>query len=169
MPAIQCLPSRGRGSNPRPVLWPDISHRIAPQPRASCGHHPGAKWRATCDSLRERCADQTCKAITNCEGATILKLEMGGNRSPSILHGGRGTPYWRFHSPSAISETISAAPITATIDLSRSGRTRGGEASTVPPIFLPRHVVSAHVLPPYFSHGCCYVVAVTTDQKGGAR
>jgi hypothetical protein len=42
----------------------------------------------------------------------------------------------------------------------------GGETSTVLPVPLPRRVVAAHVLLPYFSPGG-YVVSVTSDRNGG--
>ena len=34
------------------------------------------------------------------------------------------------------------------------------------PVALPRHVVAAHILLPYFSPGGKYVVSVTTDRNG---
>jgi hypothetical protein len=68
--------------------------------------------------------------------------------------------------------------IIATIDSGNAGdrddrseppeTTRGGETSTVPPVILPRRVVAAHILLPYFSPGGKYVVSVTTDRNGSA-
>lgn len=59
--------------------------------------------------------------------------------------------------------------VAETIDLSQAGTTRGGEASTVPPVALPRRVVAAHILLPYFSPGGKYVVSVTMDRTGDAQ
>jgi hypothetical protein len=56
--------------------------------------------------------------------------------------------------------------VAMTIDLSQAGTTRGGETSTVPPVALPRRVITAHVLLPYFSPGGKYVVSVTMDRDG---
>jgi hypothetical protein len=75
--------------------------------------------------------------------------------------------YWRAHSPTSSSAAIPATPVALTIDLSQVGTTRGGETSTVPPVALPRRVVAAHILLPYFSPGGKYVVSVTMD-KGGS-
>jgi hypothetical protein len=44
------------------------------------------------------------------------------------------------------------------------GPPREGEASSVPAIDLPRRVINAHVILPYFSPGGNYLVAVTTDR-----
>jgi hypothetical protein len=52
------------------------------------------------------------------------------------------------------------------IDLSQAGTTRSGETSTVQPVVLPRRVVAAHILLPYFSPGGKYVVAVEVDKNG---
>jgi hypothetical protein len=77
-----------------------------------------------------------------------------------------GVAYWRLHSPTSSSATIPATPVALTIDLSQAGTTRGGETSTVPPVTLPRRVVAAHILLPYFSPGGKYVVSVTMDKDG---
>lgn len=77
-----------------------------------------------------------------------------------------GVAYWRTHSPTSSVATISATPIALTIDLSQAGTTRGGETSTVPPVALPRRVVAAHLLLPYFSPAGRYVVSVTMDKDG---
>jgi hypothetical protein len=79
-----------------------------------------------------------------------------------------GVTYWRAHAPSSTSQTIPATPIVETIDLSQAGTIRGGETSTVPPVALPRRVVAAHILLPYFSPGGKYAVSVTTDRNGAA-
>jgi hypothetical protein len=78
-----------------------------------------------------------------------------------------GVAYWRIHSASS-SQAISATPIAETIDLSQAGTTRGGETSTVQPVVLPRRVVAAHILLPYFSPGGKYVVSVTKDRNNSA-
>jgi hypothetical protein len=77
-----------------------------------------------------------------------------------------GVAYWRVHSPSPSVATIPATPVALTIDLSQAGTTRGGETSTVPPVALPRRVVAAHILLPYFSPAGKYVVSVTMDKDG---
>ena len=77
-----------------------------------------------------------------------------------------GVAYWRVHSPTSSNATIPATPVALTIDLSQAGTTRGGETSTVPPVTLPRRVVAAHILLPYFSPGGKYVISVTTDRNG---
>jgi hypothetical protein len=76
-----------------------------------------------------------------------------------------GVAYWRVHSPIPSNATISATPVALTIDLSQAGTTRGG-TSTVPPVNLPRRVVAAHILLPYFSPGGKYVVSVMMDKDG---
>jgi hypothetical protein len=78
-----------------------------------------------------------------------------------------GVTYWRIQSQAASTMGITAAPVAMTIDLSQAGTTRGGETSTVPPVALPRRVITAHVLLPYFSPGGKYVVSVTMDRNGG--
>jgi hypothetical protein len=78
-----------------------------------------------------------------------------------------GVIYWRSHSAAITSQEAQTIPIAESIDLSRAGTTRGGEASSVPAIDLPRRVINAHVILPYFSPGGNYVIAVTTD-RGGA-
>jgi hypothetical protein len=78
-----------------------------------------------------------------------------------------GVAYWRVHSPTASIAAIPATPVALTIDLSQAGTTRGGETSTVPPVALPRRVVAAHILLPYFSPGGKYVISVTRDKEGG--
>jgi hypothetical protein len=77
-----------------------------------------------------------------------------------------GVAYWRAHSPASSIAPIPATPVALTIDLSRAGTTRGGETSTVPPVALPRRVIAAHILLPYFSPGGRYVVSVTVDKDG---
>ena len=74
--------------------------------------------------------------------------------------------YWRAQSPTTSVATIPATPVALTIDLSQAGTTRGGETSTVPPVALPRRVIAAHILLPYFSPGGKYVVSVTMDKDG---
>jgi hypothetical protein len=78
-----------------------------------------------------------------------------------------GVTYWRIQSQAASTMGITADPVAMTIDLSQAGTTRGGETSTVPPVALPRRVITAHVLLPYFSPGGKYVVSVTMDRNGG--
>jgi hypothetical protein len=75
--------------------------------------------------------------------------------------------YWRSRSAATTSQEAQTAPVAVAIDLSQAGTTRGGEASSVPAIDLPRSVINAHVILPYFSPGGNYMVAVTTD-RGGA-
>ena len=77
-----------------------------------------------------------------------------------------GVAYWRMHAPASTSQTIPATPVALTIDLSQAGTTRGGETSTVPPVVLPRRVVAAHILLPYFSPGGKYFISVTRDRNG---
>ena len=77
-----------------------------------------------------------------------------------------GVAYWRMHSPGSSIATIPATPVALTIDLSQAGTTRGGETPTVPPVALPRRVVAAHILLPYFSPGGKYVISVTMDKDG---
>lgn len=77
-----------------------------------------------------------------------------------------GVAYWRMHAPALTSQAIPATPVALTIDLSQAGTTRGGETSTVPPVVLPRRVVAAHILLPYFSPGGKYVISVTRDKNG---
>jgi hypothetical protein len=79
-----------------------------------------------------------------------------------------GSVYWRIHSSASSSQAIPAAPVAETIDLSQAGTTRGGETSNVPPVILPRRVVAAHILLPYFSPGGKYAVSVTTDRNNSA-
>jgi len=79
-----------------------------------------------------------------------------------------GAAYWLAHSPSSTVASVPATPVALMIDLSQAGTTRGGETSTVPPVALPRRVVAAHILLPYFSPGGKYVVSVTTDRNGSA-
>jgi hypothetical protein len=78
-----------------------------------------------------------------------------------------GVAYWRIHSATS-SQAISATPVAETIDLIQAGTTRGGETSTVQPVVLPRRVVTAHILLPYFSPGGKYAVSVTKDRNGSA-
>ena len=79
-----------------------------------------------------------------------------------------GLAYWRIRSTTSASQSIPATPVAQTIDLSQAGTTRGGETSTVQAVVLPRRVVTAHILLPYFSPGGNYVVSVTTDRSGAA-
>jgi hypothetical protein len=78
-----------------------------------------------------------------------------------------GLTYWRIRSQTSSLGGITADPVAMTIDLSQAGTTRGGETSTVPPVALPRRVITAHVLLPYFSPGGKYVVSVTMERNGG--
>ena len=78
-----------------------------------------------------------------------------------------GLTYWRSQSQTASTEGITATPFATRIDLSQAGTTRGGETSTVSPVVLPRRVIAAHILLPYFSPGGNYVISVTTDRNGG--
>ena len=80
-----------------------------------------------------------------------------------------GVAYWRIHSPTLTSQTVPAIPVAVTIDLSQAGTTRGNETSTVPPVSLPRRVIAAHILLPYYSPGGKYVVSVTTDRNGASE
>ena len=77
-----------------------------------------------------------------------------------------GLAYWRVHSSRLATQTASANPVAETIDLSQAGTIRGGETSTVSPVTLPRRVIAAHILLPYFSPGGKYVVSVTPDRNG---
>jgi hypothetical protein len=79
-----------------------------------------------------------------------------------------GLAYWRIHSSASSSQAIPATPVAETIDLSQAGTTRGGETSNVPPVILPRRVVAAHILLPYFSPGGNYIVAVSASRGGSA-
>jgi hypothetical protein len=79
-----------------------------------------------------------------------------------------GLTYWRIHSAKVASQDAEATPIAETIDLSQAGTTRGDKTSTVPPVTLPRRVVSTHILLPYYSPGGKYVVSVTTDRNGAS-
>ena len=78
-----------------------------------------------------------------------------------------GLTYWRIQSQTASTEGITATPFATRIDLSQAGTTRGGGTSTVSPVVLPRRVITAHILLPYFSPGGNYVISVTTDRNGG--
>jgi len=77
-----------------------------------------------------------------------------------------GMTYWRVHSPTLRSQIVPATPLAETIDLSQAGTTRGSETSTVPTVALPRRVVAAHILLPYFSPGGKYVISITMDRNG---
>lgn len=79
-----------------------------------------------------------------------------------------GVIYWRNHSEAAPAQVAQSIPVTATINLSQAGTTRGSDTSTVPVGILPRRVVTAHVILPNFSPGGNYVVSVTTDRSGAA-
>ena len=70
------------------------------------------------------------------------------------------------HSPNLSIATIPSTPAVLTIDLRQAGTTRGGETPTVPPVALPRPVIAAHILLPYFSPGAKYVVSVAMDKDG---
>ena len=78
-----------------------------------------------------------------------------------------GMIYWRGRSAATTSQEAQTTPVAVAIDLSQAGTTRGGEASSVPAIDLPRRVINAHVILPYFSPGGNYIVSITTD-RGGA-
>lgn len=78
-----------------------------------------------------------------------------------------GVSYWRSHWPAPSSQAVLATPVAETIDLSQAGTIRGGESSTVPPVVLPRRVVTAHVILPYYSPGGNYVISITPDRTGG--
>ena len=78
-----------------------------------------------------------------------------------------GLTYLRIRSQASSYQGIPADPVAMTIDLSQAGTTRGGGTSTVPPVTLPRRVVTAHILLPYFSPGGKYAVSVTMDRNGG--
>jgi hypothetical protein len=80
-----------------------------------------------------------------------------------------GAIYWRSRSSATTSQEAQTTPVAVTIDLSQAGTTRGGEASSVSAIDLPRRVINAHVILPYFSPGDNYVVAVTTDRDGASN
>ena len=80
-----------------------------------------------------------------------------------------GMIYWRSRSVAITSQEAQASPVAETIDLTQAGTKRGGETSSVPAIDLPRRVVTAHVILPYFSPGGSYVVAVTTDRGGASN
>ena len=75
-----------------------------------------------------------------------------------------GLFYWRTSSVATSSQDAQAIPVSETIDLSQAGTTRGGDTSSVSAIDLPRRVINAHVILPYFSPGGNYVVSVTTDR-----
>jgi hypothetical protein len=77
-----------------------------------------------------------------------------------------GLTYWRVYSSRLTSQRASTIPVAETIDLSQAGTVRGGETSTVAPVTLPRRIIAAHILLPYFSPGGKYVVAVTPDRNG---
>ena len=78
-----------------------------------------------------------------------------------------GVIYRRSHMVVTPSEDAQAIPVAETVDLSQAGTTRGGDTSSVSAIDLPRRVIYAHVILPYFSPGGNYVVSVMTD-RGGA-
>jgi hypothetical protein len=65
------------------------------------------------------------------------------------------------------SQDAQAIPVAETIDLSQAGTTRGSDTSSVLAVDLPRRIINAHVILPYFSPGGNYVVSVTTDRRGG--
>jgi hypothetical protein len=79
-----------------------------------------------------------------------------------------GVTYWRVHSPTPPSQMVSATPVAETVDLSQAGTTRGGGASAVPPVVLPRRLVVAHIFLPYFSPGGKYVVSVTMGKDSSS-
>jgi hypothetical protein len=78
-----------------------------------------------------------------------------------------GVTYWRIQSQTASTKGITTTPFAARIDFSQAGTTRDGETSTVSPVALPRRVIAAHILLPYFSPGGDYLISVTTDRNGG--
>ena len=63
----------------------------------------------------------------------------------------------------------SSDSVALTIDLSQAGTTRGSDTSTVAPVVLPRRVVAAHVLLPYFSPGGKYLVSVASQRGGESK
>jgi len=79
-----------------------------------------------------------------------------------------GVIYWRIHSASTPAQPAQFTPVAVTIDLSQAGTTRGTETTTVPPVVLPRRVVTAHLILSNFSPGGNYVVSVTTDRNGAS-
>jgi hypothetical protein len=72
--------------------------------------------------------------------------------------------FWKSHSGNHGSQGVQEVAISETIDLSHAGTLRGGEASTVPAINLPRRIVALHVVLPYFSPGGNYDVSVAKDR-----
>jgi len=75
-----------------------------------------------------------------------------------------GLAYWRMHSPTSSVAMIPASPVALTIDLSQAGTTRGANTATVAPVIVPRRVITAHVLLPYFSPAGNYVISVAAQR-----
>jgi len=88
----------------------------------------------------------------------------GSCLSGSLLLGVAGLFYWRTQSVATVSQDAQAIPVSETIDLSQAGTTRGGETSSASAINLPRRIINAHVILPYYSPGGNYAVSVTTDR-----
>jgi hypothetical protein len=80
-----------------------------------------------------------------------------------------GVLYWRTHLVSNQSQAMLSGPVAETIDLSQAGTTRGSDTATVPAVVLPRRVVNAHVILPYYSPGGDYVISVTPDRRGASN
>ena len=76
---------------------------------------------------------------------------------------------WRNHTWSHGSQPgQEEVALSETIDLSHAGTLRGGEASPVPAIILPRRIIALHIVLPYFSPGGTYQVSVATDRDSGS-
>ena len=75
-----------------------------------------------------------------------------------------GLFYWRKQSVTTQSQDAQALPVAETIDLSRAGTTRGSDTSSALAVDLPRRIINAHVILPYYSPGGNYVVSITTDR-----
>jgi hypothetical protein len=75
-----------------------------------------------------------------------------------------GMIYWRSRSAATTQQEAQTTPVAVAIDLSQAGTTRGGDTSSVPAIDLPRRIINAHVILPYFSPGGNYIVSITTDR-----
>lgn len=80
-----------------------------------------------------------------------------------------GLFYWRTHSAAASFQDAQTIPLAETIDLTQAGTTRGSDTASVPAIDLPRRVIVAHVILPYFSPGGNYAVSVATDRGGASE
>jgi hypothetical protein len=75
-----------------------------------------------------------------------------------------GLLYWRTQLVATTTQDAQAIPVAETIDLSRAGTTRGSDTSSALALDLPRQIINAHVILPYYSPGGNYVVSVTTDR-----